>query len=61
MAYITGKFETLGSNFRHDFALAKLLPSPATSEKSSFTHGAILILNVNFIIAFEEKGLLAVA
>ena len=34
LASITGKFETLGSNFSHEIRLAKLLASIATSEKS---------------------------
>ena len=33
MAYMTGKFETLGSNFRHE--TVGLLPSPATTTGKS--------------------------
>ena len=36
MAYWTGKFETLGSNFRHETCKARLLPSYATIAKVLF-------------------------
>ena len=61
MAYITGKFETLGSNFRHEIRFSEVAAVPCYLREVQFYSRDHSHPKRNFIISFEEKGLLAVA